>query len=419
MAWLGLGSALAAHGQPQPPEPTLRQAFEAAWALSPQARAASQRDAQAQAQQQASESPLAAPPSITLAHRTDRVGTNAGLREFEAELGLPIRVHGTQDAARRQAHAERQAVAAQLEAARLRLAGEVREHAASLALARVEHELAARQRDEALALAADIERRVRAGESARIESLTALALVRQADAAVLTATGELQRREQVWRSLTGIDRAAPLDESNSVAASATATPAAGPAATSRIESTPQVPSLDAHALVREADAQLAAAQARLGLAEADRRDPMELGVGLIRERSAWGAAADTSLRLALRIPLGGAQRNAARLAGARAELDAAQADADARRRQVPGEITSARAQLEAARGALQQASERARLSREAHALVLKAYQLGESDLPTRLRAEAERRAADSALARTGIDLARAVSQLNQALGLLP
>ena len=64
-------------------------------------------------------------------------------------------------------------------------------------------------------------------------------------------------------------------------------------------------------------------------------------------------------------------------------------------------------------------AERARLSTEVQALVAKAYRLGESDLPTRLRADSEKFEADLSLARARVGLQRAISQLNQALGLLP
>lgn len=49
----------------------------------------------------------------------------------------------------------------------------------------------------------------------------------------------------------------------------------------------------------------------------------------------------------------------------------------------------------------------------------KSYRLGESDLPTRLRAETERFEAELAHARAQIETRRAISKLNQAHGLLP
>jgi len=56
---------------------------------------------------------------------------------------------------------------------------------------------------------------------------------------------------------------------------------------------------------------------------------------------------------------------------------------------------------------------------EAQALIAKSYQLGESDLPARLRADNERFDADLALARARSDVQRAIARLNQSLGLLP
>ncbi|MFM9880034.1 MAG: TolC family protein, partial [Burkholderiaceae bacterium] len=82
-------------------------------------------------------------------------------------------------------------------------------------------------------------------------------------------------------------------------------------------------------------------------------------------------------------------------------------------------IGAALAATENARSALALANERAALSSQAHALIAKSYRLGESDLPTRLRFEADKFDADLALARAIADAQRAVSRLNQAYGLLP
>ncbi|HOB94157.1 MAG TPA: transporter, partial [Aquabacterium sp.] len=62
---------------------------------------------------------------------------------------------------------------------------------------------------------------------------------------------------------------------------------------------------------------------------------------------------------------------------------------------------------------------RATLARETRGFVDKAFRLGESDLPGRLRVEREAAEADRQAARSRIDLAAAVSTWRQALGLLP
>ena len=174
-----------------------------------------------------------------------------------------------------------------------------------------------------------------------------------------------------------------------------------------------------HPVILAAQAQVLAAQAKFELTETDQRDPMVLGLGITRERAAFGATGETRLRLALKIPFGGDKRNAPRIAAARAELDAAQADADAAVRQIRTGLASAGAELDAARRTEATLTERARLSQEVQSLVAKAFRLGESDLPTRLRAENEKFEADLFLARARVGTQRAISQLNQALGLLP
>ncbi len=378
--------------------PSLREALAAAWALSPAARSDDNRRADLQARERAASSWINGSPSALLAQRSDRFGNNGGLREYEAELELPIWSPGVRGAAQRELAAQRLAFEPRQAAAQLRLAAEVREAAAGLALARSESELATRKHGEAQTLAQDVERRVKAGDSARVDALQAQALRAQAASAEAQAHMALLRRQHQWRTLTGLAAAPPLEETPpDLAASLT----------------PEHPALQA------ATARVQAAQAGLEFSEADRRDPMAVGVGVTRQRASFGAAGETSLRLALKIPFGTDARNAPRIAAARAELDAAQAERDAIERQLQGELLSARAELEAARRTQAAMAERARLGTEVQALVAKAYRLGESDLPTRLRADSEKFEADLSLARARVSLQRAVSQLNQSLGLLP
>jgi cobalt-zinc-cadmium efflux system outer membrane protein len=282
--------------------------------------------------------------------------------------------------------------------ARLKLAAEVREAAASVAVARTERDLAQRKHSEAQTLAQDVERRVRAGDSARVDGLQAQSLVQQAASGREQAQQALTRLQNQWLALTGLTAVPSLDE---------------PLPSANLVMGPDHPALQA------AQTRVQAAQAALALSETDKRDPMSVGVGITRERSAFGAASENSLRLALKIPFGTDSRNAPRIAAARAELDAVQAELDVIQRQVQTELASARAELDAAQRTQASMAERARLSTEVQALVDKAYRLGESDLPTRLRADSEKFEADLSLARARVGLQRAVSQLNQALGLLP
>ncbi|MEJ7931448.1 TolC family protein [Ramlibacter sp. AN1015] len=381
-----LALACSAWAQPQP---TLTEAVESAWQLSPQARSLLSRQAELDARARAAGAFLAGPPALSLSHRAGR-GQASGARETEAEISAPLWQPRLRTATKSQIDADRQLLATQIDATKLKLAAEARELAAAVALAQVERDAAERKLTEAAALAADVERRVRAGDTARIDLLRAQGAVREAEAMRAVAEGSLSRAQSTWRALTGLSQVAALAE------------APVPHAT--------------HPLVSAAEAQWNAARARLRLADADRSDPMEVGVGVVRERPGPGAADENAIQVSLRIPLGGDIRNGARIAAARAELDAAGAELDAARRQVEADRQAASAEVAAAQRAHQLALERERLAREAQELVATSHRLGESDLPTRLRADAERFEAELARARAALEARRAITRLNQSNG---
>lgn len=385
---------------------SLRVALDAAWALHPASRAYGNRAAELEARARAAQSIASGSPAVGLAHRTDALSGDAGRREYEAEVEVPLWNPGVRDATQKHVVADVSALAWQQSAERLKLAGAVRELAAQVALAQAERDSVARKHLEATLLADDIERRVQAGDSARVDALQARAGAQQAQSQLVQSDAMLLRVVGQWRALTGQSQVADLKETPPYAL--TQDPAVSAQAVQ-----------SEHSALQAAQAQVNSAQARLALAEADRRDPMALGVGVTRERAAAGAGLDTSLRFALRIPLGGDSRNAARLAAARAELDAAHGQADAAIRQIHTDVASAHADLDAARRQEALATQRATLSTQMQELVAKSHRLGESDLPTRMRADNEKFDADLSLARARIALQRAISQLNQSLGMLP
>ena len=381
-----------------PNPPPLSVALDAAWRLSAGSRSLVNRQAELDARQQAAGAWLSAPPSLSLSQRTDRLNANQGLRESEASLALPLWNPGTRAATRAQVDADRAALTTEPRASQLKLAGELRELAASVALARLEQQLALRKSQEASTLLQDTQRRVKSGDSPRVDALQAEAAVRLADGQAVQSATALAQAVAHWRALTGLPGVSLPDEPvNSVAP----------------------PPLADHPLLTAANARARAAQARLKLAEADQRDGPELSVGVIRDRSLASDPSLTSLRVGVRIPFGGTHRNAPRIAAARAELETAQAELDAAERQIALDQATARDAVQAAKAAERLATERAALSTEAQTLVAKAYQLGESDLPTRLRTDNERFDAELALAKARTESQRATARLRQSSGLLP
>lgn len=407
-AWLSSHALAQTESQlpvPAPPSaPTLKQALGAAWQLSPSTRAEGNRRSELAAKEKAATSWISGEPVAGIAHRTDGLNRNEGFREYEAALELPLWNPGVRAAAQADVSAQRMGFDGQFSVAKLKLAGELRKLSASIATAQVELDLNKRKLFEATALAEDLSRRVKAGENARVDGLQSQVVQQQAQAAIAQAESQLSRYQSQWRSLTGMSTVAPPDELLASSLSG--------------QSDEATVSAD-HPALRFALAQVGSAQARLALAFADKRDPMSVGLGVARERANFAGANDTKLRIALRIPLGGDNRNAPRQAAAAAELDTAQADLDAAQRLLPAEVVAAISDLRAARAAQTAARERVRLSTEVQTLITKSWRLGGSDLPTHLRADNEQFEAILSLARTSIDVKRAIANLNQAHGLLP
>ena len=387
------------------PVPSLREALDAAWAQSPTQRSQSQRTAELAARMSAASSWAAGPPSVTLGHRTDRLTGNSGLRELEAEVSVPLWNIKARSATRAQVDADSALLQRQSALLKLKLAGELRELVTQAALAQAEQALATRKLADAGQLAQDVERRLRAGDVARVDALQAQAVVQQATAALAQTQAALSRVQSQWQALTGLATVADL-----------AADSAPPGSTLTV--TAEVMHVD-HPAIAAAAAHTQAARSRLQLVEADRRDPMEISVGSTVSQGVFGASSETSLRVAVKIPLGGDIRNGARIAAARAELAAAEAEGDAVTRLVNADLTAARADVAAARANEEALQARAKLSAEVQALYAKSYRLGESDLPTRLRTDNERFEADLALGRARVETQRALSRLHQSLGRLP
>ena len=396
--WAVWSAAAAAESLPPLPVPTLNTALDAAWRLSAGQRSLFHRQAALDARQQAADAWLSAAPSVTLSQRSDRLHSNLGLREYEAGLALPLWSPGVRAATADQVGADQAVLRSEPQSSKLKLAGELRDIAASAAGAALELVLAERRLAEAQLLVQDTRRRVSSGDSPRIDTLQASAAERQAAGQVSQAQRALAELRGQWRTLTGLTQIATPDET--------------------------IPAASADAAVNQplvltAQTRVRAAQARLALTEADRRDAPELGVGITREKALAGDVAQNALRLSLRIPFGSTHRNAPRLAAARAELDTAYAELDATQRQVQTDLVLAREALQAAQAAAILASERAEFSAQAQALVARSYDLGESDLPSRLRADSDRFDAELAATRARADTQRAIARLNQSSGRLP
>jgi cobalt-zinc-cadmium efflux system outer membrane protein len=161
------------------------------------------------------------------------------------------------------------------------------------------------------------------------------------------------------------------------------------------------------------------AERTVALTATQSRANPELMLATTRDRGARGEASQQTITLGIRIPFGTGPRFDARTANARAEAMEIQAQLALERERLTAEREAARVRVESSRTQLMAAERRAQLARESRGFFDKSFRLGETDLPTRLRIEAEAAEAERQAARTRIELAAAISAWRQAQGLLP
>lgn len=400
---------LPATAQPAPPFPssaapdgvTLAQAFEAAWLRAVQSRESDAQSRRARAEQAAAGSLWAAPPAIEVNHLDDRAHSNAGRRETEVGLVWPLWLPGQRDARTAAAEAESKLADAGTQAARLRLAGQVRESAWRLSSTQAEAASVAAQARYLQGVSGDVQRRVRAGDLARADALAARAELLEAQSAQGDADQRWQAARAQWRTLTGLEAPPQVQPPSSASLADAALPG------------------EEHPELRVAAQSVERARKRLDSVNLSRRDPPELSVKYREESPGYGEAAQRGIGIGLRIPFGTESRNAPLQAAAIGELDVAEATEQRVRAQHDADLMLARSALQNAARQLDATRDRAGLLRERARLIDASFKAGETSLPDLLRAAHAAAQADSALARQQAALGLAHAQLQQTLGLLP
>jgi len=380
---------------------TLAAAADAAWQRAVEASETQGQRQRADAERVAASSLWAAPPALLFGWRDDRWQTNAGNREAEIALAWPLWLPGQRDA--RGAAAESAVELAKLaqQAARLRIAGEVREAAWTLIALQAELAQAEAQARALRDLADDVDRRVRAGDLARADALAARAELMTASAREAEARQRLFEARSHWAVLTGLEALPGVQE-----------PGAEP---------PPAASADMalHPELRLAAQATELARRRVEVARSSRRDPPEIAVGLRQEVPARGELTQNSIGIGLRLPFGTDDRNQPLQAAALSEFELAMAREQRLRSRLDADTLSARAALRSADQQLADHQARSALLRERAQLIDKSFRAGESPLPELLRALDAAAQADAARLRQKAAVGLARARIQQTLGLLP
>ena len=414
--WLPCAVLAVAAGSAFAAEPNaataLKQAFDAAWQRQPEALSQQARLDAAAAQQASAHRWTPEPLALELSTKTDRLNQNLGRDETVAGITIPLWLPGERTRTLAVADAQARGASSRIRAAQLRTAALVREAFWAGERARVDHALAVELLGNTQQMAKDVALRVRAGDMARADQYQADSAEAGAQVALADATAALALAHQRLRALTGIAPQSPAANAN-VVGTASAEPV------SDIPRDADMALEASHPALVELQHTEAVAQREAELAQVQTRANPELTLTTSRDRGQLDAPYQNSITLGIRIPLGSDSRNQAKRATAQAEAIEAAANLRMERERLQGEAATARVGLATAQTQLQASQQRALLARALRDLYLKSYRMGETDLPTRLRTERDAMDAERQAARAAIDLAAALSNLRQALGLLP
>jgi cobalt-zinc-cadmium efflux system outer membrane protein len=338
---------------------------------------------------------LSAPPAVQMRYQTDRVpGRPAGVRELEAGLELPLWRSGQRDALRREAAAGQLLSEEELRIYRWRVAGEVRETVWQVLQAETEVRLADVDVDLYRALEDDVSRRVKAGDAAPVERLSAEAARRERDSVLYEAQVELAHSLFAWSTLTGLS-VLPASPDENVADAPQGYP----------------PVLVAQAAVERA-------RSALGSVRAQGSGAPRLLVGVRSEKAPDGPSTD-SVGATLSIPFGGEVHRAAEYSPLQLELARAEDDLAMSRRAATLALHEAEHELHAREQAQRMAGAQKDVADREVDLARRAYRLGESSLAERLLTEARAASARRMAALADIAYGRAVARYNNSLGILP
>jgi outer membrane protein TolC len=397
------GVASAVHGEElehlqADPQLTLAAVVEATYARSPKQSVIQAVSGLVQAREIQANSLLPGAPAVVARHQNDTIGSNRNQTEWEAGLEIPLWLPGQRAARSAVAQEFRSGLDADCKGLKLLLAGQVRDAVWDVAMNSNSVTLAELRLKTAQALQTDVEKRWKAGELARTDTLLAQNETLQAQTALLRAAAELKHAEHRYWMLTGLKHI-PQRAEEPLAAQA------------EID--------DAHPLLADFAARVGIARGERQLVQVERRENPQVTVSARHDRGAFDQEFNNSIGLSVRIPLDSEVRSAPLIASAEMALGEAISRHGQQLLNLQAALHEAEHNLEVTREELSIIEAQHRLAQENLRLARKAFALGESDLVALLRVQAQAYEAEKTLTNRRTQLQWEIATYNQAVGVLP
>ncbi len=349
------------------------------------------------ARNSAANATLPTAPAIIIGHQNDALTSGRGEREWLAELELPVWLANQRSNRIKVADATQSNVQVSVESLKLKVAGLVREAIWDVTFNNNSFLLATSKYDLAKDLQRDVERRFKAGELAKTDFLLAQQETLRAEREKLHAEAEVMHARHRYYLLTGIKEIPSSFEEKQ----------------SSLQDYNQSP------IWLEAQSKVSLSETERNLAQIESHENPQLLVNMRRTQGAFDNTFNDSVGLRVRIPFGGDSRAAPIKAAAEVNLGSAISERDTIRFELETAMHEAEHNLSISHDELKIASEQFDISKESIRLAQKAFKLGELDLVSLLRIQAQTFETERAFTSRQIQLQWDIARYNQAVGVLP
>jgi len=347
--------------------------------------------------QEKSQAWFAKAPRIALNYQTDSLHKNNGYREYETGIELPLWRLSQRKAFR--SLATKSAAYAKLfpSLVRLEVAGRVRQLVWEVTESISRVKLAKKELEAAQHLEKRILRWVELGDRPATDALLSTQEVLDKQAAWHASEATLEESAQHYNHLTGLNKI-PVDLNESLSPRT-------------IDG--QHPSLEAASLL------VKQAKAKLLLERKSASGQPSINLNLRQEQSEEGATDFNSFGIGFSLPIGTHKHSTTKIREAAKEVASTQTAVLQLRHRLEADQDTARIELKRINKSIDIARQRLNITRKSSRLVKLAYESGESSLIDLLRSQSAEFAAEREDNRLQIARGRAISTINQSLGIMP
>lgn len=316
--------------------------------------------------------------------------------ELRIGINIPLWLPGQRSNSISASNADKKAYLADYKSSRLDMAGEIRSLVAELRAADIEIKLAMTTAQEGASLVDEVRKRYKAGELAKMDLDKAISDQKNAEADLLRAKQRKRKALLTYGNLTGMSELP-----------------------SEPEKITQDSQFESHPRRSKFKADLDASMAKEKKVRSEVIDTPEITLTYATFLNSRISPADKAAIVGFKIPLPSSSRYEAKISEAKVERIKAAALAQREEEIVQSAASSSKLELERAqdeREVMQTAFDSAQ---GVYVATKRAFDLGESDLNTLLKASADKRRAELRFESAKLSVDTAISFYNQSLGVLP